>query len=80
MPRNKPPENYEEALEFLVRMALEPIWKEGPSFKRIAGMRGYSVTRQSREQIWPKLIELLELRRKADTDRVRSEVRRRLGI
>ena len=80
MAGNNPPENYGEALEFLVRMALDPIWKEGPSFKRIAGMRGYSVTRQSREQIWPKLIELLELRRKADTDRVRSEVRRRLGI
>ena len=80
MPRNKPPENYEEALEFLVRMALEPIWKEGASFKKIPKRRGYRVTKQSHEQIWPKLIELLELNTKADTDRVRNEVRRRLGI
>ena len=80
MAGNNPPANYGEALDFLVRMALEPMWKEGPSFKRISGMRGYSVTMQSREQIWPKLIELLELNTKADTDRVRNEVRRILGL
>ena len=80
MAGNNPPANYGEALDFLVRMALEPIWKEGPSFKKIAKRRGYRVTKQNREQIWPKLIELLELNTKADTDRVRNEVRRILGL
>ena len=80
MPGNKPPGNYSEALAFLVRMSLEPIWNEGPSFKKIANRPGYRVTRQSREQIWPMLIELLGLRTKADTDRVRKEVMTRLRI
>ena len=75
-----PPANHAEALDFLVRMNLEPIWDEGPFFKKIAGRRGYKVTGQSHEQIWPKLIKLLELNTKIDTDRVRNEVRRRLGI
>ena len=80
MPSNKPPKNYGEAVGFLIRMNLEPIWNEGPLIKKIAGRRGYKVTGQSHEQIWPKLIKLLELNTKIDTDRVRNEVRRRLGI
>ena len=51
MPSNKPPKNYGEAVGFLVRMNLEPIWNEGPLFKKIAGRRGYKVTGQSHEQI-----------------------------
>jgi hypothetical protein len=76
-----PPANRAEALDFLVRMNLEPFWDGGhPSFRKIAGRRGYNVTRQSREQTWPKLIELLELDTKVDSDGIRKEVKRRLGI
>ena len=76
-----PPANRAEALDFLVRMNLEAFWDGGrPLFRKIAGRRGYNVTRQSREQTWPKLIELLELHTKADADRVRKEVKGRLGI
>jgi hypothetical protein len=73
--------NYAEALNFMVRTNLEPFWSGcEPMFKKIAGRRGYNVTRQSREQIWLRLIELLGLYTRVDTDRVRKEVRKRLGI
>jgi hypothetical protein len=81
MPGKKPPANRAEALDFLVRMNLEPFWDGSrPLFRKIAGTRGYNVTRQSREQIWPKLIELLELDTKVDADQIRKEVKGRLGI
>ena len=80
MPSNKPPETYEQALNFLVRMKLEPIWDGGPKFKKIPGKSGYRVTQQRSEKPWPLLIKLLELNTKADTGRVRSEVRRRIQI
>ena len=80
MPSNKPPETYEQALDFLVRTRLEPVWRDGPAFKKIARMRGYNVTRQGSEKSWPTLVKLLGLNTKADTDRIRGEVRRRVGI
>jgi len=41
---------------------------------------GYHVTQQRNKKPWPLLIKLLELNTKADTDRVRREVRRRIQI
>ena len=75
-----PLENYDQALDFLVRTRLEPVWRDGPEFKKIAGMRGYNVTRQRSEKSWPALVKLLGLDTKADTDRIRKQVRKRLGI
>ena len=80
MPYNHPPETYERSLNFLVRVNLETIWDGGPKFKKIAGKSGYLVTQQRNEKPWPLLIKLLELNTKADTDRVRREVRRRIQI
>ena len=48
-----PLENYDQALNFLVRTRLEPGWKDGPEFRKIAGVRGYSVTLQRSETSWP---------------------------
>ena len=73
-----PLENYDQALDFLVRMRLKPVWRDGPAFKKIAGMRGYSVTQQRSKNPWPSLVKLLGLNTKAHTDRVRGEVRRRI--
>ena len=75
-----PLENYDQALNFLVRTRLETVWKDGPAFKKIAGMRGYNVTRQRSEKSWPALVKLLGLNTRADTDRIRKQVRKRLGI
>ena len=80
MPSNKPPETYEQALNFLVRMKLEPVWDGGPKFKRIPGQSGYRVTQQMSEKPWPLLVKLLGLDAKVDTDRVRGEVRKRIEI
>ena len=46
MPSNKPPETYEQALNFIVQMKLEPVWDGGPKFKKIPGKTGYRVTQQ----------------------------------
>ena len=43
-------------------------------------MRGYNVTRQKSEKSWPTLVKLLKLNTRADTDRIRKQVRKRLGI
>ena len=75
-----PLENYDLALNFLVRTRLEPVWKDGPEFRKIAGVRGYSVTLQRSETSWPTLVKLLRLNTRADTDRIRRQVRKRLGI
>ena len=75
-----PLENYDQALNFLVRTRLEPVWKDGPEFRKIAGVRGYSVTLQRSETSWPTLVKLLRLNTRADTDRIRRQVRKRLGI
>jgi hypothetical protein len=75
-----PPNDYAEALNFVVRMKLEPVWDGGPKFKKIPGKSGYRVTQQRNEKPWPLLIKLLELNTKADTDRFRKEVMKRLGI
>ena len=80
MPSNKPPETYEQALNFLVRMKLEPIWDGGPKFKKIPGKSGYRVTQQRSEKPWPLLVKLLGLDAKVDTARVRGEVRKRIEI
>ena len=75
-----PLENYDQALDFLARMKLEPVWRDGPAFRKIAGMRGYNVTVQKSEKSWPTLVKLLGLNTRADTDRIRKQVRKRLGI
>ena len=75
-----PLENYDQALNFLVRTRLEPVWRDGPEFRKIAGVRGYSVTLQRSETSWPTLVKLLRLNTRADTDRIRRQVRKRLGI
>ena len=75
-----PPDNYAEALDFLIRTKQEPVWKDGPEFRKIAGMRGYNVTRQKSEKSWPALVKLLGLNTRADTDRIRKQVRKLLGI
>ena len=75
-----PLENYDQALNFLVWTRLEPVWKDGPEFRKIAGARGYSVTLQRSETSWPTLVKLLRLNTSADTDRIRRQVRKRLGI
>ena len=80
MPYNHPPETYEQSLNFLVRIKLETIWDGGPKFKKIPGKSGYRVTQQRNETPWPLLIKLLALNTKADTDRVRREVRKRIEI
>jgi hypothetical protein len=80
MSYNHPPETYEQALNLLVRIKLETIWDGGPKFKKIAGKPGYHVTQQRNENTWPLLIKLLALNTKADTDRVRREVRKRIEI
>ena len=80
MPSNKPPETYEQALNFLVRMKLEPIWDGGPKFKKIPGKSGYRATQQRSEKPWLLLVKLLGLDAKVDTDWVRGEVRKRIEI
>ena len=75
-----PLENYDQALDFLIRTKLEPVWKDGPEFRKIAGVHGYSVTVQRGEKSWPTLVKLLKLNTRADTDRIRKQVRKHLGI
>jgi len=80
MTSNTPPEDYDQAINLLVRLKVEVVWNGGPKFKKIAGRSGYNVTNQWIERGWPLLVGLLKLNTKEDTDRIRREVRRRLQV
>jgi hypothetical protein len=69
---------YEEALRHLVKLNIEPYWDTtagAPRFRKVRNQRGYGVTNQAVETMWPTLIAALRLSSKVDTDRVRQELR-----
>ena len=75
--------DYAEGLDNLVKIRLEPYWDsvgDRVLFRKIAGGGGaYSVTRQSKEQLWAPLKDALAIRTREDAARVRREVRLKLG-
>ena len=71
---NAIPTTAREALATMQRLRLEPYWENAMRrtlFRKRRGVRGYRVTRQAKEKVWPLLIELLGLHTPGDVMRVR---------